>query len=183
MTIRFKSLDAAHGMQVGEVADLLKNDYGVWNALNLDGGGSTTMAVEDPVAHVRKLVKEPAENPPRLEASNFAVYSDGVDPVTTAVVDPPPNANGWNQAAVSVSLEVTDLASGLNDTPAGWVDLLKYSLAGAQTAAETAVPGHSASFGVAQQGVTTVSYFATDAAGNEETRARSTSRSMVRRRS
>jgi hypothetical protein len=160
--------NGGHGMQVGEVADLLKNDYGVWNALNLDGGGSTTMAVEDPVTHVRKLVNVPAENPPRLEASNFAVYSDGVDPVTTAVVDPPPNANGWNQAAVSVSLEATDLASGLNDTPAGWVDLLKYSLAGAQTAAETAVPGHSASFGVAPQGVTTVSYFATDAAGNEE---------------
>ena len=161
--------NGGHGMQVGEVADLLKNDYGVWNALNLDGGGSTTMAVEDPVTHVRKLVNVPAENPPRLEASNFAVYSDAVDPVTTATVDPPPNANGWNQAAVSVSLEATDLASGLNDTPAGWVDLLKYSLAGAQTAAETAVPGHSASFGVAPQGVTTVSYFATDAADNEET--------------
>jgi hypothetical protein len=161
--------NGGHGMQVGEVADLLKNDYGVWNALNLDGGGSTTLAVEDPVTHERKLVNVPAENPPRLEASNFAVYSDGVDPVTTAVVDPPPNANGWNQAAVSVSLEATDLASGLNDTPAGWVNLLKYSLAGAQTAAETAVPGHSASFGVAPQGVTTVSYFATDAASNEET--------------
>jgi hypothetical protein len=31
------------------------------------------------------------------------------------------------------------------------------------------VPGHSASFGVTPEGVTTVSYFATDAAGNEET--------------
>jgi len=161
--------NGGHGMRVGEVADLLKNDYGVWNALNLDGGGSTTMAVEDPVTHVRKLVNVPAENPPRLEASNIAVYSDAVDPVTTATVEPAPNANGWNQAAVSVSLEATDLASGLNDTPDGWVDLLRYSLAGAQTGAETVVPGHSASFGVAPQGVTTVSYFATDAAGNEET--------------
>jgi Phosphodiester glycosidase len=161
--------NGGHGMQVGEVADLLKNDYHVWNAFNLDGGGSTTMAVEDPVTHVRKLVNVPADNPPRLEASNFAVYSDAVDPVTTATVNPPPNAYGWNQAAVSVSLEATDLASGLNDTPAGWVDLLQYSLAGAQTGAETVVPGHSASFGVAPPGVTTVSYFATDAAGNEET--------------
>ena len=161
--------NGGHGMQVGEVADLLENDYGVWNALALDGGGSTTMAVEDPVTHVRKLVNVPADNPPRLEASNFAVYSDAVDPVTTATVDPQPNANGWNRAAVSVSLEATDLASGLNDTPAGWVDLLRYSLAGAQTGGETVVPGHSASFGVAPAGVTTVSYFATDAAGNEET--------------
>ena len=114
--------NGGHGMQVGEVADLLKNDYGVWNALNLDGGGSTTMAVEDPVTHVRNLVNVPADNPARLEASNLAVYSDAVDPVTTATVNPAPNANGWNQTGVTVSLEATDLASGLNDTPAGSVD-------------------------------------------------------------
>jgi hypothetical protein len=161
--------NGGHGMQVGEVADLLKNDYGVWNALNLDGGGSTTLAVEDPVTHARNLVNVPADNPPRLEASNFAVYSDAIDPVTTAAVDPPPNANGWNRAAVSVSLEATDLASGLTDTHAGWVDLVRYALAGAQSSAETVVPGHSASFGVAAQGVTTIQYFATDAAGNDET--------------
>ena len=35
------------GMRVGEVADLLMADYGVWNALNLDGGGSTSMAMEE----------------------------------------------------------------------------------------------------------------------------------------
>jgi hypothetical protein len=156
-------------MQVGEVADLLKNDYGVWNALNLDGGGSTTMAVEDPVTHARRLVNVPADNPPRLEATNLAVYSDAVDPVTTATVTPSPNANGWNQAAVTVSLEATDLASGLNDTPAGWVDLLRYMLGGAERSAEMVVPGPSASFGVAREGVTTVTYLATDAAGNKET--------------
>lgn len=161
--------NGGHGLQVGEVADLLKNDYGVWNALNLDGGGSTTMAVEDPVTHARKLVNVPADNPPRLEASNFAVYSDGVEPVTTAIVDPAPNANGWNQAAVNVSLDATDLASGLHDTPAGWVDLLRYAMAGAQSGAETVVPGHAASFGVGSEGITTVRYSATDAAGNEET--------------
>jgi phosphodiester glycosidase len=161
--------NGGHGLQVGEVADLLKKDYGVWNALNLDGGGSTTMAVEDPVTHVRKLVNVPADNPPRMEASNFAVYSDAVDPVTTANVTPPPNANGWNNGAVSVSLDATDLASGLNDTPPGWVDRLRYSLRGAQTGAETAAPGHAVSFGVAAEGLTTVTFFATDAAGNEET--------------
>ena len=161
--------NGGHGMQAGEVADLLKNDYGVWNALNLDGGGSTTMAIEDPSTHLRRLVNVPADNPPRLEATNLAVYSDAINPVTTAAVSPAPNANGWNQAGVTVDLEATDLASGLNDTPPGWVDLLRYSLSGAQTGTDTVVPGHSASFGVASAGVTRVSYFATDAAGNEET--------------
>jgi exopolysaccharide biosynthesis protein len=33
------------GMTVGEVATLLVKDYGVYNALNLDGGGSTTLAI------------------------------------------------------------------------------------------------------------------------------------------
>ena len=161
--------NGGHGLQGGEVADLLKNDYGVWNALNLDGGGSTTMAVEDPLTHLRTLVNVPADNPPRLEASNLAVYSDAVDPVTTATVHPSPNANGWNQTAVTVSLDATDLASGLTDTPLGWVDLLRYSLAGTQQGAETVVSGHSASVGIAPAGVTRVSYSATDAAGNEET--------------
>lgn len=161
--------NGGHGMQAGEVADLLKNDYGVWNALNLDGGGSTTMAIEDPGTHTRSLVNVPADNPPRLEATNFAVYSDAVNPVTTATVTATPNANGWNQAAVTVSLAATDLASGLVDTPTGWVDELRYSLAGAQAGAETVVAGSSASFGVAAQGITTVTYAATDAAGNDET--------------
>ncbi len=161
--------NGGHGMQVGEVADLLRRDYGVWNALNLDGGGSTTMAMEDPVTHVRKLVNVPSDNPPRSEASNFAVYSDGVPPVTTAAVAPAPNANGWNQTGVSVSLNATDLASGILDIPVGWVDQLEYSLAGVQTGGSQVVPGHSTSFGVSTPGITTVTYFATDAAGNEET--------------
>jgi hypothetical protein len=46
----------SEGMRVGEVADVLVADYGVWNALNLDGGGSTSMALEDPVTHVRSMV-------------------------------------------------------------------------------------------------------------------------------
>jgi hypothetical protein len=160
--------NGGHGMQVGEVAALLVHDYGVYNALNLDGGGSTTMAMEDPGTHVRKIVNSPADNPPRFEASNFAVYSDGVDPVTTASVTPTPNANGWNNTGVTVSLTATDLASGILDTPTGWVDQLEYLLTGAQATDSQVVEGASTSFGISTSGVTTVSYFATDAAGNDE---------------
>jgi hypothetical protein len=160
--------NGGHGMQVGEVANLLRNDYQVWNALNLDGGGSATMAMEDPVTHVRRVMNVPADRPPRAEASNLAVYSDGVAPTTAAVVSPGANANGWNKSSVTVSLDATDLASGILDTPIGWVDQLQYSLAGAQTSGPQIVPGHTASFGISTPGVTTVTYFATDAAGNEE---------------
>jgi len=160
--------NGGHGMQAGEVADLLIHDYGVYNALNLDGGGSTTMAMEDPVTHLRKVVNAPSDNPPRSEASNFVVYSDGVAPVTTAVVSPTPNAHGWNNTNVTVNLDATDLASGILDTPVGWVDQLQYSLSGAQTGDQQIVPGHSASVGISSPGTTTVRYFATDAAGNDE---------------
>jgi hypothetical protein len=160
--------NGGHGMQVGEVAEFLKSEYGVYNALNLDGGGSTTMALEDPVTHVRRLVNTPSDNPPRAEGSNFAVYSDGVRPVTTADVSPAPNANGWHNTAVTVSLEATDLASGILDSPTGWVDQIQYSLAGGQPGDLQVVPGHSASFAISAPGVTTVRYYATDAAGNDE---------------
>lgn len=160
--------NGGHGMQVGEVADLLIRDYGVYNALNLDGGGSTTMAIEDPLTHVRRIINTPSDNPPRAEGSNFAVYSDGVPPVTTVSVSPAANTNGWNNTNVTVSLEATDLASGILDTPIGWVDQLQFSLTGAQASDPQLVPEASASFGISTSGVTTVSYFATDAAGNDE---------------
>ena len=51
------------GMKLGEVADLLIRDYGVYNALNLDGGGSTTLAMENPVTHDAAIVNASSDNP------------------------------------------------------------------------------------------------------------------------
>jgi hypothetical protein len=160
--------NGGHGMLVPEVADFLRSEYHVWNALNLDGGGSATMAMQDPADDVRKLVNSPSDNPPRAEAANFAVYSDGVRPVTTAAVSPAPNANGWNRTDVSVSLEATDKRSGNEGNLPGWVDQIQHSLSGAQTSGPQVVAGHSASVDVTAAGITTLSYFATDAAGNDE---------------
>ena len=64
------------GMAVGEVADLLIRDYNVYDALNLDGGGSTTMAMEDPVTGKGKIVNVSSDNPKgRKVASNLAVIA------------------------------------------------------------------------------------------------------------
>jgi Phosphodiester glycosidase len=68
----------SEGMRVGEVADLLMADYGVWNALNLDGGGSTSMAMEDPVTHTRAMVNVSSDrdNPAgRSVGSSLAVFA------------------------------------------------------------------------------------------------------------
>ena len=68
----------SEGMQVGEVADLLRRDYDVWDALNLDGGGSTTMAMEDPVTHVTGLVNASSDKDAtsgRPVGSSLAVFA------------------------------------------------------------------------------------------------------------
>jgi hypothetical protein len=64
------------GMAVGEMADLLISDYDVYNALNLDGGGSTTLAMEDPATHAGEIMNVPADNPlGRAVGSNLAVFA------------------------------------------------------------------------------------------------------------
>jgi hypothetical protein len=162
------SPERSQGMRVPEVADVLLQ-YGVYNALNLDGGGSTSMAMQDPADNVRKVINVSSDNPPRAEASNLAVYSDGIDPVSTAEASPAPNANGWNnEASVTVSLDATDERSGNTGNLPGWVDQLQYALDGAQSTPETVFPGHPTSVIVSAEGATTVTYSATDAAGNRE---------------
>src|SRR5262245_31113737 len=93
------------GMSVGEVADLLIRDYGVYNALNLDGGGSTSLAMEDPFSRIGTLVNVSSDNPAgRAVGSNLGVFADLdlVSPKTTAVVSPAANENGWNNTNVTV---------------------------------------------------------------------------------
>jgi hypothetical protein len=49
---------------------------GVWNALNLDGGGSTSRAMEDPVTHVPFLANVSSDNPGgRAVGSSLAVFA------------------------------------------------------------------------------------------------------------
>ena len=64
------------GMPVGDVAATLIGDYGVWNALNLDGGGSTSLAMQDPVTGATSLVNTSSDNPNgRAVASSLAVFA------------------------------------------------------------------------------------------------------------
>ncbi len=66
----------SQGMKLSEVARLLIDDYGVSNALNLDGGGSTTLAMFDPIVGEAKIINTPADNPKgRAVASNLAVFA------------------------------------------------------------------------------------------------------------
>jgi hypothetical protein len=67
----------SNGLSVGQVANILVRDYGVFNALNMDGGGSTTLAGRDPTSGVASILNAPSDTTAggRLEGSNLAIYA------------------------------------------------------------------------------------------------------------
>jgi hypothetical protein len=87
-TLVLFTVDAAGGslgMTGAEVAGILLNDYNVTNALNLDGGGSTAMAMQDPLSHAYSMVNT-SSDPTRTEGSNFAVFSAAPEPASLATL-------------------------------------------------------------------------------------------------
>jgi len=86
---------------------------------------------------------------------------DTTPPVTTAQLSPMPNVFGWNGGDVNVTLNATDNASGLLE--------ITYRASGAQIIASTTVSGATTSFMITAEGVTTITFFAEDNAGNQET--------------
>ncbi len=64
------------GLTVGEFAALLARDFRVWDAINLDGGGSTSMAWRDPGTGQPALLTTSTEGPEgRRVATSLAVVA------------------------------------------------------------------------------------------------------------
>jgi hypothetical protein len=71
----------SEGMTVVEVAERLIEAHAVATALNLDGGGSTTLALQDPVTQQGRLVNVPSDGAPgRAVGSNLAVFAAPLTP-------------------------------------------------------------------------------------------------------
>lgn len=87
---------------------------------------------------------------------------DSTPPITTAALSPVPNGAGWNNTNVTATLTATDNTGGSG------VNQITYSASGAQTIATTSAPGATATVGLSTEGLTTVTFFATDNAGNSE---------------
>jgi hypothetical protein len=69
----------SEGMRLEEVAATLIRDYHVWNALNLDGGGSTTIAWADPATGEPAVLNSSSDNPDgRSVATSLAVFAPRV---------------------------------------------------------------------------------------------------------
>lgn len=86
---------------------------------------------------------------------------DTIPPTSTHTVFGSPNALGWYSSGPLIQIQATDNPGGEG------VQSITYSLSGAQNESQT-VFGSSAQVSVFNQGITTVTYYATDNAGNVE---------------
>jgi hypothetical protein len=74
------------GMAIGEVATMLKNDYGVYNALSLDGGGSTTLTMQDPATRANSIINTPSDTSgggARSVANSLLVFATNQAPAAS----------------------------------------------------------------------------------------------------
>ncbi len=94
-------------------------------------------------------------------AAVTAAALDTIPPTTTAVRVPGTGSAGWNTSDVTVDLQAVDNpgGSGVRD--------VALALSGAQSDAATVVGDH-AQVVITREGTTTLEYFATDKAGNQE---------------
>ena len=78
LTVDGRNTGHSLGVTRPELADLLKQ-YGAWNAINLDGGGSTTLVFSDPIPRVINIPSDTNAGVPGVErtvGSNFAVFAN-----------------------------------------------------------------------------------------------------------
>ena len=91
--------------------------------------------------------------------ANFTI-TDTVKPTITATVAPPANAAGWHNTNPTITLTATDDAAGSG------IKSITYSATGAQTIPSTTVNAATTNVVINIEGTTTLSFFATDNAGN-----------------
>jgi hypothetical protein len=89
------------------------------------------------------------------------VAPDQTAPTTNATTNPPANVNGWNNTDVTLMLTASDDANGSG------VKQISFSASGAQPGSGI-VSGATAVLTISAEGKTTVTYQATDNAGNVE---------------
>jgi hypothetical protein len=80
----------SEGLSTREAADLLARDYQVVDAINLDGGGSTTLCLADPTPRVANAPVGINNVPGTLRpvGSNLAIFATHLVPASSPVVPP-----------------------------------------------------------------------------------------------
>jgi hypothetical protein len=89
------------------------------------------------------------------------IASENTLATISAIPSPGPNSYGWNNTSVTVALNATDTTGGSG------VEQIQFSLSGAEDIGLQTVAGNAASVRISAQGVTKLTYFAEDDAGNQ----------------
>lgn len=96
------------------------------------------------------------------DGMRFTYTPDTIAATSSAGLNPLSGTGGWNRDSVTVTLSAVDNTCGTG------VQRITYSAVGAQTIPSTSIDGGVTSFVISANGITTVSFFATDIAGNVE---------------
>lgn len=108
--------------------------------------------------HVNAEYSDQVSDHDPMIASLLLPVPDTTPPSTSALAAPGANADGWNAGPVSVTLSANDNTGGSGVASISW------SMAGAQSGSGT----FASPIAITAEGSTTVTYFATDRAGNAE---------------
>lgn len=155
------SVDTAAGFHYAYACDGGSLATATYANSTSDGSATCTFAGSgDTTVRARIIDKDDGYTEYTTEVSHTG--GDTIPPSTTASPDPLANAARWNNANVTVTLAATD-----NDGGSGVRDIT-VGTTGAQSTATATVPGDSTTVTVMTEGVTTITYFATDNAGNQE---------------
>ena len=133
-------------------------------AVGFDPGFAAAIAagnVPIPLTDPQIQVLDTSTTTPSLGSVSFTFSTDVTPPTTTASLSPLPTPFGWNNSDVMVTLHSSD--------PGGTgVANITYSASGAQTIGSTVVSAATTTFTITAPGITTVTFFGTDNAGNVE---------------
>ncbi|MDN5724843.1 MAG: phosphodiester glycosidase family protein, partial [Propionibacteriales bacterium] len=108
----------AHGMTIQELARFMA-DLGVWNAVNLDGGGSTTLAARPAGTSDLQLINRPSDGSQRLDSNALVFRSTATTPTVPGVrlrpaLQSPAGVTNDAAHATLTGLSRTLLATGLD---------------------------------------------------------------------
>jgi len=112
--------------------------------------------------HVNAEYSDQVSDHDPMIASLLLPVPDTTPPSTSALASPAPNAAGWNAGPVTVTLTSSDNTGGSG------VASIQYATTGAQVGSGSSTSS-PATVGIAAEGTTTLTYYATDRAGNVET--------------
>lgn len=145
------------GMTIQELGDLML-DLGAYNAVNLDGGGSTTLLARLPGTTSTQVIDRPSDGSERVVANSLAFYSSApAGQVKDVAVAPTLTSDGAD--AVFPGLHRTLSGVGLDANLAGIPTSGTFAATGS-AATVTAVDGATARVEGVSQGSTKVAYTA-----------------------